>query len=587
MHRLASWVLRPNVRAVVFLSVILAAAAALRLHDIGARTLNHPEVYSPGIDLPWDLSNPNPRFTLTQTLKGSIGGEPHPPGYYIFMLGWTKVFGSSILALRLPSVLFGVGSVLLVYLLGRLVADTRAALLASAMLALNGFHMFYSQIARMYAMACFLGLLSTWLLVLLSRRPSRPLIYCVLYVVVTISGLASHVYVWPLFITQLLWVLAVGVRTRQSLVGLARLQVLSFILATPLVAIAVYQRSAATAPKTLSPVSGVLRYLGGGALFEIDPWDLTGRSLTWLAAILALGGSLLLLRAAAKAWGTPSGYPHSGPELDGCGRIPRLGMVVAALAMTSSILLFAFAAKTMLPMRSTTAVLAVSTLPALLALLDAQVLNRQEWLASFNQLWTKVVPLNPTARSLILVLAIVPVTLVAVVSVLSPMFIRRGTLIFAPYLLIVLAVGLRDLLRRDRRWAALGLMFAAVYGVSVFHYKALPPRYDYKGLAAQWTPEIEATDLIFVHGRGHPQDWVVAPIFYYLNARRYRYVGRDFLQAVRKNPRSRVWVMSLGKIPTVPEAINALAGHELRKRIDAADLSAELYVPKAPGSGGL
>jgi 4-amino-4-deoxy-L-arabinose transferase-like glycosyltransferase len=584
MRRLASWASRPEVQSVVLLSVILAAAAALRLDGIGTRTLNHPEVYSPGIDLPWHLSNPNPRLTLAQTLKGSIGGEPHPPGYYILMLGWTKVFGSSILALRLPSVLFGVGSVLLVYLLGCLIADTKAALLASAMLAVNGFHMFYSQIARMYSMACFLGLLSTWLLVLLARRPDRPLIYCVLYVAATISALASHVYVWPLFITQLLWVLVIGIRTRESLVGLARVQVLTFILATPLIAIAAYQSSAATRPATLSPVSGVLRYLGGGALFEIEAWDLSGRSLTWWAAILALSGSLLLLGAAAKAWGPPTEYPPSVRELDGCGRIPRGAMVVAALAMTSSILLFAFAAKTMLPMRSTTTILAASTLPGLLALVDALVLNRQEWLASMNQLLSKVVPLNLTARSLILVLAVVPVTLVAVVSVLSPMLIQRGTLIFAPYLLIVLAVGLCDLLRRDRRWAALALMLAAVYGVSVFHYKSRPPSYDYKGLAAQWAPEIEGTDLIFVHGRGHPYDWVVAPIFYYLNARRYRYVGRDFLQAVRNNPKSRVWVMSLAKVPTEPEAINALTGHELRKRINAADISAELYVPKVPAA---
>jgi 4-amino-4-deoxy-L-arabinose transferase-like glycosyltransferase len=118
MPRLASWASRPEVRSAVILGVILITAAALRLHGLGLRTLNHPEVYSPGIDLPWYLSNPNPRFTLAQTLKGSIAGEPHPPGYYIVMLGWTKVFGSGILALRMPSVLFGVGSVLLVYLLG-------------------------------------------------------------------------------------------------------------------------------------------------------------------------------------------------------------------------------------------------------------------------------------------------------------------------------------------------------------------------------------------------------------------------------------------------------------------------------------
>jgi hypothetical protein len=174
----------------------------------------------------------------------------------------------------------------------------------------------------------------------------------------------------------------------------------------------------------------------------------------------------------------------------------------------------------------------------------------------------------------------VPVAIVAAVSVLSPMLVLRGTLIYAPYLLLVLAAGLGELLRRDRRWAALALLLAAVHCVSVFHYKAMPVPNDYKGLAARWAPEIEAEDLIFVHGRGHQFDWAVAPIFYYMNARQYRYVGRNFAEAARDNPSSRVWVMSFPWIATEEEAIQALAGYERRKRIEAAGLSAELYVPR-------
>src|SRR5262249_54070302 len=138
---------------------------------------------SPGIDLPWYLSNPNPRFSLWQTLAGTIAGEPHPPGYYVVMLGWTKWFGSSILALRLPSVLFGIASILLIYVLARYTEDTLTALLAAAMLALNGLHLHLSQTARMYSMACFLGLLSTVLLVRMVKQAARQLTDRVLYVI--------------------------------------------------------------------------------------------------------------------------------------------------------------------------------------------------------------------------------------------------------------------------------------------------------------------------------------------------------------------------------------------------------------------
>ena len=68
---------------------------------------------------------------------GPVPGEPHPPGYSPVMLAWTKWFGSSIFSLRLPSLLFGVASILLIYVLATLTDDTLTGLLAAAMLAAN------------------------------------------------------------------------------------------------------------------------------------------------------------------------------------------------------------------------------------------------------------------------------------------------------------------------------------------------------------------------------------------------------------------------------------------------------------------
>jgi hypothetical protein len=301
------------------------------------------------------------------------------------MLGWTKVFGSSIHALRLPSVLFGVGSVFLVYLLARVTVGTATALLASAMLALNGFHVFWSQVARMYAMACFLGLLSTVLLVLLIRKPDRPRLYCIVYVAAVLSGLATHVYFWPLFITQLLWILVMGIRTRAGLVGLARVQILTFILATPLVAIAIYQKGAASRPPTLSPITAVFRYLQAGALFELGPRKLFEGSVVGLAAVLALTGTLVLLTAAAAAWSDRTEDPGSAGELEQCGAVRPAAMAGAALLMVANILVFAYVAKTLQPSRSTTPILAASVLPPVLALFDALVRRRPEWLGRLQR----------------------------------------------------------------------------------------------------------------------------------------------------------------------------------------------------------
>jgi hypothetical protein len=571
--------------AIVTLGVILIIGAVLRLHDIESRTLNHPEVYTPGIDLPWHLSNPNPRFSLWQTLAGTIAGEPHPPGYYVVMLVWTKWFGSSILALRLPSVLFGVASILLIYVLARYTEDPLTALLAAAMLALNGLHLSLSQTARMYSMACFLGLLSTVLLVIMVKQAARQLAYRVLYVIFTVAGLATHVYFWPVFVTQVLWVFATNLHARRSLLGLLRLQIFIFIVATPLIAIAAYQSGAATRPKTLTPLEGVLCFLQSGSLFEIDPLAISTASVNAVAAILALLATTLLLASAVlrKRDGEATDRQSIG-DVQGY-RSPHLAVTaVVGVLMALSILAFAYVANTLLPGRSTRLVIVTSILP--IALLFSDVLLCGYW-ERFKGLWTILAKKNlwpGSLRSLNFFLAVLPVSIVATVSVFNPIFLQRGTLIFAPYLLIVLASGLANLMRRDRRWVAIALILAIIHGFSLLHFKSKPAEHDYKALAERWVSQIEYADLIFVHGRGHPNDWRVAPIFYYLNAGRYHFVGRDFAGEIQNHPHSRVWVLSFPSIPTEKDAVDALADYQVRKRVDARNIFAQLYVGKAPSN---
>jgi 4-amino-4-deoxy-L-arabinose transferase-like glycosyltransferase len=581
MRFLAFLKVKPGFGAVVILSVILIIGAGLRLHDVESRTLNHPEVYAPGIDLPWHLSNPNPRFSLAQTLKGTIAGEPHPPGYYVLMLGWTKWFGSSILALRLPSVLFGVASILLIYVLARYTEDTVTALLAAAMLALNGLHLYYSQTARMYAMACFLGLVSTVLLVIMVKQGARPLTYRVLYVIVTVGGLATHVYFWPLFVTQALWVLVTSLRSQHSLLGLFRLQIFTFILATPLVAIAAYQSGAATRPETLTPLEGVVRFFQSGSLFEINPLAVSKASMNAVAAIVALLVTALLLASAVRRKRKDETIdPQAIGDVQGHAS-PHLAVTaVVGVLMALSILVFAYVANTLLPGRSTRLVVATSLLPIALASIDALLGGYRERFKGLRTIVARKRPWPESLRSVNVFLAVLPVSIVAVISVFTPIFVQRGTLIFVPYLLIVLASGLASLVHRDRRWVAVALILVIIHGVSVLHFKSKPSNPDFKALAEQWVSHIEDSDLIFLHGRGHQYDWKVAPIFYYLNARRYHYVGRDFASAIQSHPHSRVWVLSFPRIPTEKEAVDALAGYEVRKRVDAQGILAELYVGK-------
>jgi 4-amino-4-deoxy-L-arabinose transferase-like glycosyltransferase len=571
--------------ALAALSIILIFGALLRVHNIEFRTLDHPEVYTPGIDLPWHLSNPNPRFSLWQTLAGSVAGEPHPPGYYIVMLAWTKWFGSSIFSLRLPSLLFGVASILLIYVLATHTEDTLTGLLAAAMLAANGLHLYWSQTARMYSMACFLGLLSTVLLVLIAKNPGRQRTYRVLYFVFTLAGLATHVYFWAVFATQAMWVLARSVRKYSSPPSLLRLQILVCIAASPLVAIAVYQSSAATRPTTLIPLEGVIRFLQFGFLFETDPLVVSTGFLDTCIEILALLASALLFVSGvlSKRKNQPTEYQATEKGIDSRGAPNLIVTAAVGVLLALSILAFAHAASTLLPARSTRLVIATGILPVALWFIDFLIAKYWKRLQGLQMVFYKRMILPLSFRSLNFFLAVLPLTIIAGVSLFNPIFIERGTIIFAPFLLIVLSSGLASLIYRDRRWVSIVLILVVIHSFSVLHYKSEPSHTDYKSLAERWVSQIEDSDLIFVHGRGHQADWRVAPIFYYLNAGRYHFVGRDFARAIQIHPYSRVWVLSFPSIPTEKEAVDALASYEVRKRVDAQNIFAQLYVSEMPG----
>ncbi|MFZ3301238.1 MAG: glycosyltransferase family 39 protein [Microgenomates group bacterium] len=83
----------------------------------------------------------------------------HPPLHYLVSMLWTGVFGISEVSLRMPSVIFGVLSVYVVYELAKALKQ-KWPIVPALFLATSGLHIYYSQEARMYAMATFLVLLT-------------------------------------------------------------------------------------------------------------------------------------------------------------------------------------------------------------------------------------------------------------------------------------------------------------------------------------------------------------------------------------------------------------------------------------------
>lgn len=129
------------------------------------------------------------QFTLPELFKVYLPTDFNPPLSYLVNFGFSRVFGYSEIALRLPSVIFGALTVWLMYKLG---GKWPALLLAT-----SGLHIYYSQEARMYS---------------LSALAVTASFYCLKkknwwgYVIASLAAIYSHYLTVFIFPAQFFWV---------------------------------------------------------------------------------------------------------------------------------------------------------------------------------------------------------------------------------------------------------------------------------------------------------------------------------------------------------------------------------------------
>jgi 4-amino-4-deoxy-L-arabinose transferase-like glycosyltransferase len=143
----------------IALLLIGAAAVALRLCDLGERNLWTDEAWVALAAL-----SPTPAAALA-------AGQSTPPLYLLTVWSIAHLFGSSEIALRSLSLLFGVGLLPLFWLLARRLAPLPAALLSLALVAFSPVMVYYSKELKQYSSDAFWALL---VLVLVERLRTSP-----------------------------------------------------------------------------------------------------------------------------------------------------------------------------------------------------------------------------------------------------------------------------------------------------------------------------------------------------------------------------------------------------------------------------
>lgn len=142
------------------LLAIVALATIIRALVIDRDALWLDEGYSW-----WDAQQ---RLTALWTLVPTC--DPHPPLYFALLHPWISLFGDGTVAMRALSMLFGLGTVVLVYVAGRELDRARGrsddrfgiGVFAALLFSLTPFQVYFSVEARPYALLCFGAALLTW-----------------------------------------------------------------------------------------------------------------------------------------------------------------------------------------------------------------------------------------------------------------------------------------------------------------------------------------------------------------------------------------------------------------------------------------
>ena len=208
--------------ALILFLFISATGIVVRCQGVAERTLSFDEAFS------WRLVT---AFPIPEVVRRTAT-DVHPPLYYLLLKGWILVWGDGAVALRSLSIMMACASFPVIYGFSRDVyrwsarvedeASSRATgIIATLLLATSGAHIRWSGEARMYSLACLLGLISTWLLARCTlessgSRRTRICLWC-LYGFSTWLCLYTHNYMIFVVMGQSVWLVISGITSGSDL----------------------------------------------------------------------------------------------------------------------------------------------------------------------------------------------------------------------------------------------------------------------------------------------------------------------------------------------------------------------------------
>ncbi len=173
---------------IILLLLILVMSFFLRIYKLADKPVWYDEAVSIA-----HAEKPMPFYIFSPRVN-------YKPVYFFLLKGWIAAFGEDAFNSRLFSVIWGVFSVLLLYLLARLMFNRQTGIIAAFLLAISVFHIFHCQQIRQFSLITLLGILSVFLL--FKFKESKNSFYLFMLGLINILIINTHPYGFCIIVAE-------------------------------------------------------------------------------------------------------------------------------------------------------------------------------------------------------------------------------------------------------------------------------------------------------------------------------------------------------------------------------------------------
>ena len=201
--------------------------------------------------------------SFSELITKGVIVDAHPAGVQVFLYYWTKLFGYSEIAVKLPFILCGILAVLYIFLIGKEWFNSTVGLICAAFLATLQYTVMYSQIARPYSSGLFFTLAMVYYWSKIIFKPEERSFYrnCALYILFSAACAYNHYF--SLLVAAMVGLTGLLFISRKNIVKYVMIGIIIFILYIPHLHIFFYQFGIGGIDKQLAKPTNnfILEYL--------------------------------------------------------------------------------------------------------------------------------------------------------------------------------------------------------------------------------------------------------------------------------------------------------------------------------------